>query len=406
MLILRLWNYFRGYVIIRIEGLSLERFINMCIAKGIYLWDIQRLDYTTMEAKVGVKGFKGMRRLARRSGCKIHISKKHGYPFRAHKLKKRKMLLMGAFFSCIVLIITSTFVFTIDVVGNEKVSDEEILEVLEEAGFTNGVNRYFIDLKDIEDTAMMKIHDLAWIGIEIKGIRARVEVVEKVTPPPVVKKDEPCDVIAKKNGVIEEVIARNGDAVVKKGDIVSKGDLLITGKITRETLETPLYVHAYGEVYAKTYYEASKSKKLVEIKKKKTGEVYTRKIFRVGQLELSLSRGEVPYPVYILEKNVKAPLRWRNKGLPVEIIEEDYYKAVEIEEKLNLDEVKKDIHDALVQELMKKIPDDAEILNTKVDFEVKDKILYGNITIEALEDIAVQTKLEIEKLEIEEDNNW
>ena len=51
MLSIKIWNYFRGYVIIRVEGLTLEKFLNLATNKDIYLWDIERIEYTVIEAK-------------------------------------------------------------------------------------------------------------------------------------------------------------------------------------------------------------------------------------------------------------------------------------------------------------------------------------------------------------------
>ena len=98
MLVLRLWNYMRGYVNVKVEGLALERFINMCIARGIYLWDIRRVNHTTLEAKIGIKGFKELRNIVKRAGCRVSISKKNGYPFWVHRLKKEKCFLWEHFF--------------------------------------------------------------------------------------------------------------------------------------------------------------------------------------------------------------------------------------------------------------------------------------------------------------------
>ncbi|WP_244269499.1 sporulation protein YqfD [Natronincola ferrireducens] len=389
----KLWNYFRGYVIIKIEGLSLEKFINMAIARDIYLWDIKRLNYTTLEAKVGIGGFKALRKLVRRAGCRMYISEKNGYPFWFSKVKKRKMLVLGAFFSLILLLVLSTFIFRIDVMGNENISTEEILTTLGESGLTIGANRYFINLRDLENSLLIHIHELAWVGIEIKGIHAKIEVVEKTLPPPRIDKNTPCDVIAKKNGVIEKVIARNGDALVQKGDIVAEGDLLITGIVEREGMETPLYIHAYGEVYAKTYYEGNKSMKLLKVKKEKTGEKVMRRGVKIGALELALNGETNPYEVYVLEKSSKKPFQWRGKGLPVEIITEEIYEAIEVEEKVDITDAKNLLHEALIEEILEEIPKELEILNSNTEFTIKNNILYGNVIIEVLEDIATQKKL-------------
>ena len=395
MLILRLWNYMRGYVIIKIEGLSLEKFINACVQKGIYLWEIKRINYTTMEAKVGIKGFKILKKLSRKCGCRVYISKKNGYPFWAHKVKKRKMLLMGAFFSCLLLMIASSFIYSINIVGNDRVSSEEIISALEDVGLKAGANKYFVDLRDIENRLLIELHDLAWVGIELKGVYAKVEVVEKVPVPEKVEKDIPCDVVSTKNGVIEKVIARNGDAVVKKGDIVSKDDLLITGIIKRENMPNILYVHSYGEVYAKTYYETTKSMSSIETKQEKTGNQHKKYMIKIGSMELSIGGGQIPFTTYITEKSIKSPFFWRNKDFPVEVIVEEYFEVNETQINLNIDEVKKAIHSEAVIELGNEIPADGEILNSNIDFYQADDIIYGNMIIEVLENIALQKKIEL-----------
>ena len=48
---LALWNYIRGYVIIYVTGFSVERFINMAVNKGIFIWDvIQEKNMVIMKA--------------------------------------------------------------------------------------------------------------------------------------------------------------------------------------------------------------------------------------------------------------------------------------------------------------------------------------------------------------------
>lgn len=385
----------RGYVNIRIEGLALERFINLCIAKGIYLWDIQRISHTTLEGKVSIKGFKELRGIVKKAGCRVSIKRKNGYPFWIHKLKKRKMLLVGAFFCFILLIFSSTFIFSIEISGNHQLDRGKIIGMLNDLGLKPGANRYKINVKDIETQMLLDVEELAWVGIEIKGIKARVEIAEKRLAPDIIDKNTPCDVVASKKGVIEKVIARNGDPKVSEGDIVKEGDILISGVIERDFMESDKYVHSYGEVFAKTYYEGMESKNLIEIKKEKTGETFTRRMFKFGNLELSINNEEIPYNTYILEKESKKLFQWRNIGLPVEIIIEEYYEAVEIEEKISESEAEKEIHSKIINQLLKEIPLEAEILDTKINFTTQDDILYGKVIIEVLENIAQQKRLQI-----------
>ncbi|MDR5657982.1 sporulation protein YqfD [Serpentinicella sp. ANB-PHB4] len=402
MIIVSLWNYLRGYVIIKIEGLALERFINTCIGEQIYLWDIKRINYTTLEAKVGLRGFRQMRKIVKKTGCKVYISNKSGYPFWYSKVKKRKMLFFGAFFSLIFITIISSFIFKIEVIGNEKISDEEIYAVLKESGLKIGKNKYQMDIRSIENDLLLNIENLAWAGVDIKGTTARVEIVERTETPIQIDKETPCNVVASKNGVIKSVIARNGESIVSEGDIVRPGDIIISGIIERETLEEPVLVHAYGEVYAKTYYETTKFMKLIETKKQKTGEKISRRTIKLGDMSLAISRGNIPYDTFIVEKNAKRPLSWRNLSIPVEIITEEYYEATETKEELDINVAKADLHEKAVRELVKEIPEDAELLDSIISFEQKNNVLYIDLIIETLEEIGKKSAL-VEK-DYEEDN--
>ena len=48
-------NYILGYVNISVEGYYIERFINICISKGILLWNVKREKSTFMIANVRKK---------------------------------------------------------------------------------------------------------------------------------------------------------------------------------------------------------------------------------------------------------------------------------------------------------------------------------------------------------------
>lgn len=51
-------EFLKGYVIIKVEGLTLERFLNLAATRDIYLWDINRIGHTILEMKVTIEGFR------------------------------------------------------------------------------------------------------------------------------------------------------------------------------------------------------------------------------------------------------------------------------------------------------------------------------------------------------------
>ena len=78
-------NYFTGYVKIKVEGLFLERFINICVSKKILLMDIKREKSTIMYANVGIADYKKLKQVARKTKSKIKIHRKKGLPFTRKK---------------------------------------------------------------------------------------------------------------------------------------------------------------------------------------------------------------------------------------------------------------------------------------------------------------------------------
>lgn len=53
-----LLNYLLGYVNIIVEGFFVERFINICMSKNIFLWKIKRDKSAIISANVGIQDFK------------------------------------------------------------------------------------------------------------------------------------------------------------------------------------------------------------------------------------------------------------------------------------------------------------------------------------------------------------
>jgi len=393
--IIKLWNFFRGYVIITIEGFALERFINYAITQGIYLWDIIRIEPMLLEAKVSLKGYKELRAIIKKTGCKIKIKARVGYPFFMHKIRQRKAFAAGLFIALFLIFTSSSFIWSIEIKGNTGISEQKIKERLYELGLFQGAFKYDLNIPEIENHMMMQLEELAWIGIELKGTKAIVEIAEKVKPPQNISTDIPCDIVATQKGIITKVIAKNGDALVKEGDIVKEGQILITGKIEREELDTR-YVHALGEVFAKTYYEEDDEISLIQSKKVKTGNRFVRRIIRIGKNQIMLSIGENPYKNVIIEKKKFSFPSWKNIRFPVEMIVENYYEAKEIKETLDTNVVKKALEEQLTVKLFSKIPKDAEILNQNIEFFKENNKIRAKLIIEVQEQIGKQRRIQIE----------
>ena len=137
MLFIKLIRFLCGYVRFRAKGGFPERFINLCSKENIPLWDISG-SKGEMYAKTTIRGYHRIRACARKSGMRPRVAGRYGLPFFLHRHKRRIGLLCGAAVAVLIVCILSSMIWTIDVQGNEAVSDTEILAVFEELASESG----------------------------------------------------------------------------------------------------------------------------------------------------------------------------------------------------------------------------------------------------------------------------
>ncbi|MFZ5352880.1 MAG: sporulation protein YqfD [Bacillota bacterium] len=393
MFIIRIWNYFRGYAIIIVEGLKIERFINLAIINGIYIWDIKRQNYTTIRAKIGLNNFNKLRDIVRKTDSSISIVDKRGFPFVFRSIKKHKLLSLIALIMILFLYYISSHIWMIEIVGAKNIEKSEILQYLYREGLREGASKSSIDKRDLENSMLIRMNQLAWIGVQIKGTKALVEVVEKKEAPPIISKTDYCDIVAAKNGVINKLLVLNGDGLVKDGATVKKGQILVTGTIVREGME-PRYVHSMAQVTARTWYEDAEEIPLVQIEYKATGRSITR--YKLDIMGKSFSAKEnVKYQDYNSYEEVKNILCFGDFVFPVKLIKTRYEELMPVEKIVTVDEAKARCAERLNQKIRIQIPENAVILNKNIDYYVEDSCVKAKITVEVLEDIGVKQKISV-----------
>mgnify|MGYP003292667122 CR=1 FL=1 len=129
-------SYILGYVRITVEGYYIERFINICINSKILIWSIKReKGGAKLYLNVGINDFKKLKQIARKTKCKIKISRKRGIPFILNRYRKRKIF--GIFLILIIAIIlgTSNYIWNIEI----KIENNEIENI---SNLTNVMFKY------------------------------------------------------------------------------------------------------------------------------------------------------------------------------------------------------------------------------------------------------------------------
>lgn len=330
MYLIILLNYLLGYITITVEGYFIERFINICNSKKILLWGIKRKKSSVMITKIGIQDFKRIKEVAKTTKCKIKINEKKGIPFILHRYRKRKIFLVMILIVSISIFITSNYIWNIEIVGLDKISNEEIIETLKENGIDLGTKKKDINTKEIVNNIRLQRDDIAWIGLDITGTNLKVEIVEAKEKPEIIDEDDICNIIATKDGIITKVIAQNGTATVKEGDVVKKGDILIEGWIEGQYTGTR-YVHSEGTVQARVWYSKKEKKYFENTEEVETGASENKYKININNFEINLYKSIPNFEKYdTINENKKIKI-FSNFYLPIQIQKTTYIEKQDAE---------------------------------------------------------------------------
>lgn len=180
-------------------------------------------------------------------GLSAEITAKHGTGYIAEKYRKRIGILIGALLSAAMLFFLSNTVLRIEVTGNADVPDSEIIRYLEEAGITYGSFIPSLDLRAAENKLAAASPKFASAAIRSSGFRIIAEVTKAAQIPRLQAKEQPCNIISLYDAQITSVTVYRGMLMPMKGDTVRKGEILISGIVSKK-FEGTYNVRAMGDI--------------------------------------------------------------------------------------------------------------------------------------------------------------
>ena len=392
MIIKTITNYVSGYLRIIIEGYYIERFINICRNKKISIWNIKKNKETKIILNVKIKQFKEMCDIAKETHCKMKIKKKKGLPFILHRYKKRKIFAILLILVIALIMVSSQYVWNIEIVEENGKNLENIQESLEEAGLKVGKEKSKINTKEIINEVRLKRDDVAWMGIELKGTNAIVKLVKSAQKPEIIDENEYCSIVADKAGVITKINAQSGTANVKVGDTINVGDTLINGWM--EGKYTGIrYVHAKGEIEAKVWHTKNIHIDYNATEKAKTGNIEEKYSIKFNNFKINLYKGLSKFQIYdTIETESKLRI-FSDFYLPISIIKTTNYEVKQEQKKYTVEEAKNLGIQELEAEFDKEIEDKTKITNKIINTYETENGIDVYLTYEVLENIGTNEKI-------------
>lgn len=164
-----------GYVKIRVEGYSPERFLNLCRHHQIYIWGLNPCG-NAYEMYMSLKGFRRLRPIVRKTHTKVLLVQRNGLPFFLHKYRKRKLFFISFILCLGLLYFYSSFIWDIHFEGNEKWTNETLLEFLETKDVSPHMAKRKVDCAQIVKDIRKEYDDIVWVSASIDGKIGRAHV--------------------------------------------------------------------------------------------------------------------------------------------------------------------------------------------------------------------------------------
>ena len=350
-----------------IKGVNQEKVLNE-LSKKFNIFDYKRLDKTHSE-------FKTSYRFGR--AIENYIQNKH---FEILSIEKKGILnlffngvisfgllagfLIGGFFC----FIQNLFVRRVEVWGNEKTSESEIVAVVKSKignGFKGNMN-----LKEIENEVYCSFSNLSFVSVVLVGQTIVVNLKEEIIPDEISGSFDP--ICSEYDGKITKINLVQGTLAVKNGEIVKKGQILVYPFVQnsngsqmpvkpKATIEADLWIE--GKMIHNSYYQINY----------RTGKQTTENEVYLGKLKIYQKKSENKFDQFEQETEVKALSN--NNILPFTLKTKTYFETATRVVEENFESVKESVILKARQNALQKI-DDCDIIKAE-DFIIRQA---GNIS--------------------------
>jgi len=311
-------DFWRGYVVVSLHGPHVPELINRATLQGIMLWEIRRLPNGACSLRMHRDDVRQLVTLLKQTGTKIRFERKHGVPFLIWRAWRRKFFLAGALTFCIALFALTSMIWNVEVQGDlKRLSPETIEQAASELGLHRGTWIGHLPDTDILQNQMLdKLPELSIVNVKIHGTKVSIEAVEKValvTPAPT----EPQNIVAKTTASIKQIFAHRGKPLVRTGETVHAGQVLISGSLG----EGKKAVHAAGVIRGEVWYTSEISVPLETVQKTYTGNYVEKQFLTFWDYPVQIwGYGELQYELHEEESTDKElsigdfifPVKYRN----------------------------------------------------------------------------------------------
>lgn len=349
---------FQTFYQVSIEGKDLKRFLKKIYKTGIY---IEKIDFLNDICYLKLTKDNYLKLMNIKTIYKISIVKLYGFAKIRALIKNYMIFFICLFIGIIFLILMSNTIFDVEILHSKK----EIRELVKKELNNYNINKYkfvksYKEKEKIKNLILSNNKDkLEWIEINRIGVKYEVRVEERIINDN--RKDSQLrHVVAKKDSIIMNINASKGEVVKSIGNFVKKGEVIISGFITKNE-NVKNIVSATGTIYGEVWYKVSINMPYHYKEKIKTGR--RKKVLKLSILNKSFYFFNFDkYKDYSEDKifNLK------NNLLPIDFTYSTEYEENNIDEFYTSDEAIIKAGNIVEQKIIKNFKEKEKIISKKI----------------------------------------
>lgn len=266
----------KGFVRLRLEGLGAEKLVNTLWEKGIFVQGLGRSKKRGIELEAAEKDRQIIVKTAEEKGFQVTVLKAGWKQKLWETLQKRWGLAVGLMLGAALCIAAMQFVWQVEILQAGKYEGEVRL-FLAEKGIHPGMLQKDVDAVQLQEELLWRLPRVKWVWVKKEGMVLSIRLEEGVAAEGA--DNTPGPVVAGQDGILERLTVFSGTPVVKAGDSVKKGQVLILGESEGPDGEK-VPVPARGEAVALVQVQSSVRMSTRELITEPTGRQAERWLFQ------------------------------------------------------------------------------------------------------------------------------
>lgn len=337
-----------------IQSLNQEKLLSK-LCKLVPLEEIERKNKLESSFECSYFDSKRVEKFLKNNNVKILDVKHFGLAFQCKRVLSAYGLLLAVVVFLVFYLVQNQFVLQYQVNGTEKLDKFEVVEFVKD-NFSSRKSDIATD--EVEVKLMEKFDEISFVSCIIKGQTLVLNIKEKLLPDEMYGTFSP--IVAQKDGKITKIDLISGTANVEVGDIVQKGDILVSPYMI-DTSGNVKHVETRAEILAQVFNEGSCDHYESFIQVERTGKKVEESEVTLFGLSIYKFKQDVNFSLYEVEyENIDLT---NNLFLPFKLKKTIYY---ELEEKV-VESKFEDVQDEYIAKAREKALENCENCDTIIE---------------------------------------